>query len=212
MSPPILRTGKKKQSIPLEDQPLTPKEKKAAFYLAKQAEVPGSGAPNIGKAMRMAGINKWHAHIPKITTIKKAWKEEVTHHLNDGYLAETHSKIIFSSEIINHDFPADADDAAIEASVKAIGGQMVALGRIMLGPFLEVKRASFIVSNDRVRLDALDKAYKIRGLYAPERIEQVIDDIRSSSDEELTAEIEETKKMLRSDYLIAATRAAKKKK
>ncbi|MFA7287022.1 MAG: hypothetical protein WC052_05165 [Patescibacteria group bacterium] len=204
------RSTKNKLKIPLEDKPLTPKEEKAAYYFAKQAEQPG--APSVGKALRMAGINKWQANTPKLTTDKKAWKEAVTHHLNDGYLAETHSKIVFSSEIVNHDFPESADDDAIEASVTAIGGQMVALGTVMLGPFLLVKRASFIIGNDRVRLDALDKAYKIRGLYAPERIEQVIDDIRSASDEELSAEIEETKKMLRSDYLLAASRAAKKKK
>lgn len=103
----------------------------------------------------------------------KTWNELMAINISDETLAKVHGELLASAIIQHYIFPKSnktgkLTDDEIKAIVEGVGG--CRLVYIKDDPYLG-KVAYYQAPDNRSRKDALDMAYKLKGNYAPDRIE-----------------------------------------
>lgn len=151
------------------------KQKKNKKPTIKQAGaikelVEKGGKISIGKAMRNAGYSSKTAKNPKKLTDSKAWDELMEEYLPDRELAKVHHGLLKSMRIEHMVFPTNIKDKEIDELLKSVNCQV---RKIMHGD--QAIHCWFWSPNDKARNDALDKAYKLKGKYAPEKTDLTSD-------------------------------------
>ena len=122
------------------------------------------GKISVGKAMRKAGYSPQTAKNPKKLTDSKAWDRLMEEYLPDRELAKVHYGLLKSMRIEHMVFPTNIKDEEIDELLKSVNCQV---RKIQHGDM--AIHCWFWSPNDKARNDALDKAYKLKGKYAPEK-------------------------------------------
>lgn len=142
--------------------------------------VEGSG--NMGEAMVKAGYSKETAKTPQKLTESKGWKELVEEHLSDKTLSKIHEGLLKSKRLDHMIFPMEVkDDIKEDPERKSKHGDVFtdddirdllsdAGCKVRKIVHQELSRHVYFWSPDnKARDSALDKAYKLKGKYAPEK-------------------------------------------
>jgi len=171
---------KKKSSRPTT----TGKQKKVA-----QAILANRGT-SVSAAMREAGYSDAYAKNPQQLTTTKSWKELMEEFLPEDELAAVHKSLLNSKRVERLILHKDTPDEDIKEMIKSAN---CTLKKIYI--FMGEKHVMFWTPNDKSRSDALDMAYKLKGNYAPQKM-QVERKLQDLTDEELEQLIEEEGKKI----------------
>lgn len=139
------------------------------------------GRVSVGAQMRAAGYSFSYSRTPSCLKRGKSFQRLIEQYLPDEELLITHRSLKNSRKLDHMVFPIVVKDEEIQemlASVNCI------LRKVIHSE--NAKHAYFWSPDNRARKDALDSAYKLKGLYAPEKFEDVTKNpYKDMSDEEL---------------------------
>lgn len=146
---------------------------------------------SVSKALKEAGYSDAYSKNPDQFKKTKKWKDLMEQHLSDDTVAETHGKLLKAHYLDHLVFPLFLEDDEIILLLDEVG----CLVR-------KIKRGDtqvhvwFWSPDNRARKDAVDMAYKLKGKYAPEKLELKKRPLEHLSNEELAAYIREMKNFL----------------
>lgn len=145
---------------------------------------------SVGSAMREAGYSAAYAKNPQQLAGTKTWNELMDEFLPDADLAAVHQSLLKSKRVERLVVHKKIPDKDIE--------QMITDANCVLKKiyeFMGEKHVMFWAPNDKARTDALDLAYKLKGVYATKKItiEKGIVDL---TDEELDQLLDEEAKKI----------------
>ena len=144
------------------------------------------------KAMIDAGYSPSYAATSNIKKTK-TWTELMNEFLPEDLLAKTHNELLGASHIDHYDFPkGDKKNLLSDEEIKAVVESVPGCKLIYIKPAQSVKTAYFSNPDSKIRKDAIDLAYKNRGLYAAEKIE-VKTKLQQLSNKELAEHIAKQK-------------------
>lgn len=120
----------------------------------------------ISQAMRDAGYSPKTATSTGKLTSTKGWKELTAKYLSDDAIVKRHTEQLNSSKLQKLYFDIDDDDKMIKKVCDKLGVELLFIkeNKDKTGKTVNVKAPDFFY-----RDLALDKAYKIKGKYAPEK-------------------------------------------
>ncbi|MDO8487560.1 MAG: hypothetical protein Q7S45_04650 [Candidatus Curtissbacteria bacterium] len=138
---------------------MTTKQKLAATKLVENGG-------NVSKSMIDAGYSKASAKNPQKLTRSKGWQPLMEKYLPEEDVLKKHGQLLNSSEIDKFIFPNDMTDKEIEFVVRKIPDAKL----IQIQRNQQSARAYFSLPNNKVRKDAIDMTYKLRGRYKAEKV------------------------------------------
>lgn len=145
------------------------------------------GKTTMCKAMQDAGYSKTYSESGNIKK-KKNWTQLTEKYLPDETLLQKHSKLIDFSSLGHMVFGTTIKDKDIEALLKSTG---CVLKQIVHGQM--AKQVYYWQPDGRIRKDAIEMAYKVKGKNAPEKFEVEQTGLMSLSDQELADLIKKQK-------------------
>jgi hypothetical protein len=159
----------------------------------------GKKPKSLGKAMIKAGYSEAYAKNPDQFRKSKAWKQLMEEYLPEESLLAKHKELLNSSEVQDFVFHTEKGkkaitDKEIKTIVESIPG--CRLIYIKVERYLGGKVAYYQAPDSKARDAALDKAYKLRGKYAPEKWQDVTP-YSKLSNKELAEKIELAKQKLK---------------
>lgn len=127
-------------------------------------------------AMKEAGYSDAYSSHPAKMTRKKSWKELMDEYLPEEDVAALHKELKGASYLQQYEFPEATKkdngktltDEDIKAIVESVPGCVLTY---IKNSGHGTRTAYFRAPDNRVRDAALDKAYKLRGRYAAEKME-----------------------------------------
>lgn len=127
------------------------------------------GRVDIAQQMIAAGYSVNYArHGQHKHTQSKSFKDLIDQYLPEEELLITHASMKNSRRLDHMVFPTSVEDDVI---AELLASTNCILRKVVHGE--QAKHAYFWSPDNRARKDALDMAYKIRGMYAPEKVEDV---------------------------------------
>jgi len=139
------------------------------------------------QAMIDAGYSKSYAESGHIKT-KKSWNQLMEEYLPDSLLAKTHNELLDFKKLDYMLFNADVKDDDIYELMEKVN---CIPKKIIHG--IQGTHVYFWQPDGRIRKDATDMAYKVKGKMAPEKFEVERTGLQTLSDEELMALINRQK-------------------
>jgi hypothetical protein len=130
--------------------------------------------------MRQAGYSVSYSRHPGVRKGKKNFRELLEAFFPDGEVLSTHIALKDSRRVDHMTFPTSMEDSDIE---KLLSDTNCFLRKIVHGE--QAKHAYFWAPDNKARKEALDMIYKLKGHYAPEKIEDVTDIYKNLTTEEL---------------------------
>jgi hypothetical protein len=169
---------------------------------------PGKRAGSISAAMRSVGYSYSYSKNPQAFTATKTYQECVKEYLPDELITKRHNELANASEINHYIFPNLSDrpvkkgkhvgikiqkneltNGEIKEIVESVPGcRLIYVKRDWVGAI-----AFYSQPDSKSRKDAIDMAYKLKGYYAPEKIQLVRRKYQDLTDKDL-AELEKTLK------------------
>jgi len=146
-----------------------------------------NGGKSMYQIMLECGYSEAYAKNSKKLKSTKKWKELTEEHLSDLELIKIHKSILQSRKIDNAVFPLGLEDYEIIELLSEVG---CVVRRFQETDFQ--KHVWFWSPDNRSRLDALDKAYKIKNKYAPQEV-KFKREFEDLSDEELAETLQTIK-------------------
>ena len=154
----------------------------------------GKDGKSVGAAMREVGYSENYADNPQKLTKSKTWKELMKEFLPDDLIAETHHSLLKSATVDQLTFkPSKAGKPVSEEFIEGVIAQIPGAKLLSVADGFESSRiAYFTLPEGRIRKEAVEMAYKLRGRFAAEKIE-VDDPYDKLSNGELAAKINKLK-------------------
>lgn len=170
--------------------------------------VENRGKPmSVSKAMEAVGYSSAYASNPQQFTRTKTAQELEKEYLPDELIAERHHELLNATDIQHYCFPKLAKGCGINTKIKRKKGGKIKVEENELTNeeiktivesvsgcrLIYIKRdfmgawAFYQVPDTKSRKDAIDMAYKRKGVYAPERIELTKRKYQDLSNAELMA-------------------------
>jgi len=162
-----------------KQRPTIAAEKVAAKILGNIGNKKGRNT-SIGQAMREAGLSPAYADNPQLFTKTDGWKQLVERYLPDDLVMKVHLGLLSARRLDHMVFPTNIDNKLIKELLDSVG---CTLRKIVEGE--QAKHAYFWSPDNKARNEALDKAIKIKGRYAPIRIQHETDQYEEMDTEEL---------------------------
>ncbi len=139
------------------------REKKPLERHRKILENLGKGK-TLGASIKEAGYSQNYADNPQQLRQTKSWDVLMKSFIDDEFLVNKHLELLEAKEIKHFSFPKKMKDKEIkecleDARLKVVVIQESAKGKI----------AFYSVDNNRAIIDGLDMAYKLKGLYSPDK-------------------------------------------
>lgn len=132
------------------------------------------------KRMREAGYSVSYSRSPHQRKKTKNFRELLEQVFPDHEVLLSHSALKDSRRLDHMVFPTNLDDKDI---AELLQGVNCFLRKVVHGE--QAKHAYFWAPDNKARKEALDMLYKLKGLYAPEKIEDVTDPYRKMPTDEL---------------------------
>lgn len=130
----------------------------------------GKGKGSVGAAIKKAKYSESYSKSPQQLTNTKSWKALMKIHLSQESLAKHHEELLNAKEVSKFDFPIAFTDEEILKIIEGYGYKLVQIITNNTGmPEFRSRKAYYITPNTRAKKDALDMAYKLDGLYEPEK-------------------------------------------
>lgn len=126
------------------------------------------GKTPVGKLMLKAGYAKAYSHNPHQMKKTLSWQELMDKNLPDSLLSTTHNELMTSATISSQAFDPKLKDKEIKTVIESTSGCRL----------LHIVRdqthvtAYFSVPDGRIRKDAVDMAYKLKGKYPKGQAEE----------------------------------------
>jgi len=166
-----------------------------------------TGKKSMGKIMEEAGYKRGYAKNPQDITKTKVWDKVLTTILSDERLGKVHDGLLNAGTIMHYEFPDPENkpsmskekkkekkpitDEEIKEIIESVPG--CKLIYIKRGRWTDPV-AYFRAPDERVVKDALEMAYKLKGKFAPEKVE--ITDPNAKSLADIDNDIKEAEKEL----------------
>lgn len=147
-----------------------------------------SSKPNMYQAMIDAGYSHSYAKSCCQLTETKNWIELTEKYLPDNLLATTHNDLMIAKKLEYTLFDADVAIEEINEVILKMGCQVAKAIKGKYGT-----HCYYYAPDNRIRKDATDMAYKVKGKMAPEKFEVEQTGLQSLSDEDLAALIKKQK-------------------
>ncbi len=123
---------------------------------------------NVSKAMRKVGYSKETAKTPKKLTESKGWDELAEDFLSNETLLKKHKQLLNAISLEKLSFDYRTTDKEIKEVVRKMEGYK--LLKIVNSRKYDMNKYAYVQAPDNLAQDkALDKAYKLKGSYAPEK-------------------------------------------
>lgn len=119
---------------------------------------------SLAEGMREAGYSEATINNPKDLTESKGWKELLEEYLPDSLLSQKHKELLNAKQVQRFIFPTRIKDEEIIATVNEAGFKVITIRPSPMG-----KMAFYSIENAKAMKDALDMAYKLKGMYAPDK-------------------------------------------
>lgn len=133
--------------------------------------------------MREVGYSDSYSDVSTRAMAADSWKELLDKYLPQDKIAKTHSQALKSFILDERLFNKDLSDDQIIDIVESIEGCKVKT----IIELVDNKKCYYFVPDNRVRLSAVEMAYKLRGSFAAEKI-AVTSPYEQMTDEELETE------------------------
>jgi len=147
-----------------------------------------SKKPNLYQAMIDAGYSESYAKSCTQITETKDWIKLTEKYLPDNLLATTHNDLMIAKKLEYTLFDADVAIEEINEIILKMGCQVAKAIKGKYGT-----HCYYYAPDNRIRKDATDMAYKVKGKMAPEKFEVEQTGLQNLSDEELAALIKKQK-------------------
>jgi hypothetical protein len=121
---------------------------------------------NVSKTMLEVGYDENTAKNPKNLTDSKGWKELMDKHLPDNLLTQKHKELLEQKQLAYFVFSKKLENEEIEEHMLANGLDLIVIRETDKG-----KMAFYSITDANARKNALDMAYKLKGLYASEKLD-----------------------------------------
>lgn len=147
----------------------TIRQKKAFDKLAENGGI-------VSKAMLAAGYSEISSKTPKKLTDSEGWKELMDKHLGDTKLSKKHDQLLNAVSLERMNFSENDTDEDVEKVVaKMEGYKLLKIVNIYNSEKTEITgKYAYVKAPDNMTQEkALDKAYKLKGYYAPEKSQNV---------------------------------------
>lgn len=168
------------------------KHKAVLDNLTKKVGKDGKRATMV-QAMIDAGYSRSYAESSNIKT-KKSWAQLMEEYLPDTLLADTHHELMKASKLDYMLFSSEISDEDIYTLLQSKG---IVPKKIIHG--VAGTHVWFFLPDNKIRKDAIELGYKVKGKMAAEKIE-VTNGLHTVSDEELAAIIKkESNKLAKKD-------------
>lgn len=178
---------KEKDGIQVESKPakrLDTRAKEPGKNIERQNKHVQIQAEKVGMSdfqkMRAAGYSFSYSRHPKRAKGKATFRELLDEYLPDEQLMSSHVALLNSRRLDHMTFPINIEDEVI---ADMLASANCLLRKIIHGE--QAKHAYFWSPDNKARKDALDMAFKLKGQYAPEKIEDVTDPYRKLPTDEL---------------------------
>ena len=160
-----------------------------------------SKGKSLRQATKDAGYSQSYADTGRIKE-SKTWKELVAKYLPEDKIAKRHEELLDSVFPSKVSFDMPITNKVIRLSVEKSGGELVDIQNIKVKGKIVTKIAHCLYPDKKMRKAAVDMAYKVRGSYAPEKVEMLgggdAETLESINDQ--LEEIKDTKKLLFDRY------------
>lgn len=151
------------------------KTKKTASLRARKAFTNAlENGGNMSKAMRDAGYSDAMAKNPQKLTQSDAWQELLDKHLSDKTIIKKHKELLNATRIEHMTFPpfneekkdneGKGEQLADEEIIELLASVNCTVRKIVHGDM--VRHVYFWAADNMARDKALDKIYKLKGLYS----------------------------------------------
>lgn len=181
-----------------EEEKPEKKKKQKGMVALKHQKVMDNIAKNVGKgrlsvtqAAKDAGYSKSYAESGRIKNTR-TWDQMVEERLSDELLSKTHLELMGAKKIEYMLFNSDITDDQIYMLIESVGAVVKLIAHGIQGTHVY-----FFCPDNRVRKDATELAYKVRGKMKPDQLQVEVSDIRKLSDEELAEKIKKAKSRFR---------------
>lgn len=142
---------------------------------------------------RDAGYSESYAQNPQRIRTTKKFREKFDEMITDEMVLEWHANLGQARKLDHMVFPLAVEDEDIEDFLRSVN---CVLRKIVHST--QSKHAYFWAFDNKAKKDAIDMAYKVKGSYAPTRVEDVTKDpLRQLSDAELMEEIKKAQNFLK---------------
>lgn len=146
-----------------------PTENQKKVFAKVKEQLGKSGKVSISKAMRDSkAYSKNVSKTPSNLTKTKGWQYLMDKYMPEEKLSTVHDELLNSKLMLSMVFGSDVKRKDIEDIIKSVGGKLVrVVNKETLDDILQI---AYYSTPNTITIDkALDKAYKLRGLYAPEK-------------------------------------------
>lgn len=149
-----------------------------------------NGKVSLGKILKEAGYADSTAKKPKLVTESKGFKELIQKRFTDDEVTARQAELVNSSKLATMRFDADMEDKVIKKMFKKVPGVKLLYIKEVIAKKKKdnTKLVYFLEPIRPIRLNSLDLLYKLRGDFAPIKIEKV-DPFATLTDEELEQEL-----------------------
>jgi hypothetical protein len=144
----------------------------------------------LGTALRAAGFSPAYAKNPQLIKGTKKWQDLMREFFPDLYVLGKQQSQLEANRVEKANFYHKMKDSAIREIIEGQGFTYLGVKRFMTTAIVYFSMPDWLT-----RDKALDKLYKLRGDYAPERI-TIEDDLKNLTDEELAQRIKERQNFL----------------
>lgn len=154
----------------------------------------------LGEALVKAGYSaKGYGKTPSELYKKEHWQKLVEKYLKDGVVVKKHKELLNARTVQKMKFEPDTPDEDIQKSLKLAGCTVVSI-RTRVWKYTTSKGQNkekpekivlFVAPDYNTQDKALEKSYKLKGAYAPERFEVKDDRFGDLSDEDLQSRLED---------------------
>jgi len=126
---------------------------------------------NVSRAMIDAHYSPATAKTPQKLTESKGWQELIVTFLDDEKLAKKHDQLLNATALERMSFDEETSDEVIEEVIgKMSGYELLHIVENKGTNGAVLSKYAYVKAPDNVAQDkALDKAYKIKGTYAPDK-------------------------------------------
>lgn len=145
------------------------------------------------QVMRDAGYSEAYARNPQLIKKTKKFRDKFEEIITDEMVLDWHANLGQARKIDHMVFPLAVEDEDIEEFLTSTN---CVLRKIVHST--QAKHAYFWAFDNNARQKAIDMAYKVKGSYAPTKVQDVTDDpLREMSDKELMEEIKKATNFLK---------------
>ena len=155
----------------------------------------GNSKNSMGKIMLEVGYSHAYAKNPQKLKNTKGWKDLITLAVPEDEVVLSHGELLHAFRLQHYIFSISESDEIIKAIINSLPGcRLVKINKLQ-----QHKKAYYHAPDNRIRKDAIDMAYKLRGRYIKEQ-ERQEDPYDSMSDEELEKREKELEEKVKSRY------------